>query len=57
MIHLIRSYTELIKIPTFIERYRYLKLDGKVGEETLVGKDTSIRSFTIHMNGEDSESK
>lgn len=34
MIHSIRSYTELIKIPTFIERYRYLKLDGKVGEET-----------------------
>lgn len=34
MCHLIRSYTELIKIPTFIERYRYLKLGGKIGEET-----------------------
>lgn len=31
---LIRSYTELIKLPTFIERYRYLRLSGKVGEET-----------------------
>lgn len=30
----IRTYTELIQIPTFIERYRYLKLGGKVGEET-----------------------
>lgn len=30
----IRSYTELITLPTFEERYRYLKLNGKVGEET-----------------------
>lgn len=34
MNQIIRTYTELIKIPTFIERYRYLKLGGKVGEET-----------------------
>ena len=34
MSHSIRTYTELIKLPTFIERYRYLKLGGKVGEET-----------------------
>lgn len=31
---IIRSYSELIQIPTFIERYRYLKLRGKVGEDT-----------------------
>ena len=31
---MIRTYSELIKLPTFIERYRYLRLDGKVGEET-----------------------
>lgn len=31
---IIRTYSELIKLPTFIERYRYLKLGGKVGEET-----------------------
>ena len=30
-----KSYSELIQIPTFIERFRYLKLGGVVGEETL----------------------
>lgn len=30
----IRTYSELIKIPSFIERYRYLRLKGKVGKET-----------------------
>ena len=30
---MIRTYTELIKIPTFLERFRYLKLNGHVGEE------------------------
>lgn len=30
----IKCYSELIKLPTFIERYRYLKLDGKIGEST-----------------------
>lgn len=30
----IKTYSELIKLPTFEERYRYLKLDGKVGEAT-----------------------
>lgn len=30
----IKRYSELIEIPTFLERYRYLKLSGKVGEET-----------------------
>lgn len=30
----IRTYTELMQLETFIERYRYLKLDGKVGVET-----------------------
>ena len=34
MSQLIRTYTKMIQIPTFIERYRYLKLGGKVGEET-----------------------
>lgn len=34
MSHSIRTYTELIQIPTFIERYRYLKLGGAVGRET-----------------------
>ena len=30
----IRSYSELISIPTFKERYEYLRLFGKVGKET-----------------------
>lgn len=30
----IRTYSELITLPTFEERYHYLKLGGKVGEET-----------------------
>lgn len=34
MSSIIRCYSELIKLPTFKERYEYLKLDGRVGEET-----------------------
>ena len=30
----IRTYSELITIPTFEERYRYLRIGGRVGEET-----------------------
>lgn len=29
-----RTYSELITFPTFIERYEYLKLGGRVGEDT-----------------------
>lgn len=29
-----KSYSELITLPTFLERYRYLRLQGRVGEET-----------------------
>lgn len=31
---IIRTYTELISFQTFEERYRYLRLGGKIGEET-----------------------
>lgn len=31
---MIRTYTKLISIPTFEERYEYLRLNGKVGEDT-----------------------
>lgn len=31
---IIRTYSELITLPTFEERFQYLKLGGKVGEET-----------------------
>lgn len=30
----IRTYSELIKLETFEERYEYLKLGGRVGEDT-----------------------
>lgn len=31
---MIRTYSELFKFDTFMDRYQYLRLDGKVGEET-----------------------
>lgn len=34
MMTMIRTYSQLITIPTFLERYRYLKLDGVVGRST-----------------------
>lgn len=30
----IKTYSELITLPTFEERFRYLKLDGVIGKET-----------------------
>ena len=30
----IRTYSELIRLPTFEERFRYLKLDGLAGKDT-----------------------
>lgn len=29
-----KTYSELVKLSTFLERYRYLKINGKVCEET-----------------------
>ena len=34
MTRMSKCYSELIALPTFIERYRYLKLNGVVGEDT-----------------------
>lgn len=31
---MIRTYSELIRLPTFEERFEYLKLNGTVGEDT-----------------------
>lgn len=31
---MLRTYSELITLSTFIDRYRYLKLGARVGEET-----------------------
>lgn len=30
----IKTYSELSRLPTFRERYQYLRLDGRVGEDT-----------------------
>lgn len=30
----IKTYSELILLPTFLERYNYLKIGGRVGKET-----------------------
>lgn len=42
-----KCYSELIQIPTFIERYRYLKLNGNVCEETF-GRDRYINQILYH---------
>lgn len=34
MVTNIKTYSELIRLPTFEERFRYLKLGGRVGEDT-----------------------
>lgn len=33
-----KSYSELIKLPTFMERFEYLKIGGKIGEATFGSK-------------------
>lgn len=30
----IKTYSEMVRLPTFLERYRYLKIGGQVGDET-----------------------
>ena len=30
----IKTYSEMVRLPTFLERYRYLKIGGQVGEGT-----------------------
>ena len=32
--NIIRTYSELIKLPSFEERFKYLQLSGVVGRET-----------------------
>ena len=34
MMTTIKTYSELIELPTFTERYRYLRLSGRVGKDT-----------------------
>ena len=60
---IIRTYSELITLPTFEERYNYLKLNGNVGEKTFgfdrylnqmfyrSAKWRSIRDYVIIRDG------
>lgn len=41
---MIRTYSELITLPTFNERFKYLKLDGKVGKTTF-GSDRFLNQI------------
>lgn len=43
----IKTYSELIRIPTFEERYKYLRIGGKVGEETF-GFDRYLNQWLYH---------
>lgn len=45
-----KSYSELIKLPTFLDRYRYLKIGGKVGAETF-GYDRYLNQ-TLYRSAE-----
>lgn len=45
----IRTYSELIVIPTFKERFEYLRLDGTVGKETF-GFDRYLNQVFYHSH-------
>ena len=47
----IRTYTELSRLPTFKERYQYLRLGGRVGKETF-GFDRWINQFFYQRSRE-----
>lgn len=46
---MIRTYSELIQLPTFTERFDYLKLDGQVGVETF-GYDRYLNQRFYHSS-------
>lgn len=43
----LRTYSELIKLPTFEERFEYLRLDGVVGQDTF-GYDRFLNQQFYH---------
>lgn len=43
----IKTYSELITIPSFMDRFRYLKLGGQVGEDTF-GHDRYLNQILYH---------
>lgn len=44
-----RSYSELIKIDSFLDRYKYLKIGGRVGEQTF-GSDRYMNQILYHSS-------
>ena len=46
---LLRCYTELIQLPTFKERYEYLRLGGMVGQDTF-GFDRYLNQKFYHSH-------
>lgn len=46
---IIKTYSELAQLPTFLERFRYLKLSGQVGQETF-GFDRYLNQSFYHSN-------
>jgi len=44
-----RTYSELVRIPTFEERFNYLKLDGRIAEETF-GFDRWVNQRFYHSS-------
>lgn len=48
---IIRTYSELIRLSTFEDRYRYLRLNGRVGEETF-GFDRLINQYFYQRSRE-----
>lgn len=46
---IIKTYSELIKLPTFIERYRYLRIGGQVGVDTF-GHDRYLNQILYNSD-------
>lgn len=47
----IRTYSELITLPTFEERFEYLKLSGRVGDETF-GRDRYLNQLLYQRSAD-----
>lgn len=45
----IKTYSELITLPTYRERFNYLKLDGSIGIETF-GMDRQVNQMLYHSS-------
>lgn len=49
MIWMIKTYSELVTIPTFLERYQYLRIGGRVGADTF-GFDRYLNQVLYHSD-------